>query len=97
MSKYICCPKCGFQYLPGEIFIADYLLGKPKRVIRNKVGEILGYEGLEPELNDTFQCENCGEEFTVNAHLSFNVNEESSTIEQDTLSFIPVDLFNDTY
>ena len=42
MAKYISCPTCHFQYLPGEIFISNYLVGQPKRVIRNKIGEILG-------------------------------------------------------
>ena len=43
MSKFICCPKCNYQYLPGEIFNPKYFLGQPKHIIRNGMGEILGY------------------------------------------------------
>ena len=84
MSKFICCPKCNYQYLPGEIFEPKYFLGQPKHIIRNGMGEILGYEGIMMDPTETFICENCGEEFTVSARLSITVktNEEPTQIEE---------------
>ena len=84
MSKFICCPKCNYQYLPGEIFEPRYFLGQPKHIIRNGMGEILGYEGIVMDPTETFVCENCGEEFIVNARLSITVktNNEPTTVEK---------------
>lgn len=84
MSKFICCPKCNYQYLPGEIFEPRYFLGQPKHIIRNGMGEILGYEGIMMDPTETFICENCGEEFTVSARLSITVktNEEPPQVEE---------------
>ena len=99
MAKYISCPTCHFQYLPGEIFISNYLVGQPKRVIRNKIGEILGYEGVEADCTETFICENCGEEFSITAHITYGVNEEAApedTVNSEFCSiFTPVALFDD--
>lgn len=96
MSKFICCPKCNYQYLPGEIFNPKYFLGQPKRIIRNSIGEILGYEGIVMDPTESFICENCGEEFIINARLSTTVKSvnEIQEIQNDNENAITqVNLF----
>lgn len=86
MYKYIRCPKCRCEYLPGEIFNPDYLLGKPKNTIRNDVGEILGYEGIEPDDTESFTCEKCNTEFKVTAKINFLIDsDEEDKFEQISL------------
>lgn len=88
MSKIIICPHCGMQYLPGEIFYPEEFLGKPKDIVRNTVGEILGYEGIEQNSNETFVCEECKNEFTVEAKISYVVStgETNTPVEIAKLS-----------
>jgi hypothetical protein len=76
MNKFINCPHCNYQYLPGEIFDPKHFLGQPKNVIRNSLGEILGYEGIKMDLEETFVCEHCNKEFEVYAKLSFSIKED---------------------
>lgn len=88
MFKPIRCPHCRCEYLPGEIFQPEYFLGQPKDVIRNRVGEILGYEGIEMDPKETFICSKCDNEFTVTAKIIFNIDdgaEETQEFEQLTL------------
>lgn len=75
MNKFICCPNCNYQYLPGEIFNPNYFLGQPKNIIRNNIGEILGYEGIQMDVNEHFICEHCATEFNVVAKINFCVQE----------------------
>lgn len=82
MSKFICCPKCNYQYLPGEIFNPKYFLGQPKNIIKNSIGEILGYEGIKMDTSETFICENCNHEFTVQAKINFAIQDDSNMDEQ---------------
>ena len=84
MNKFICCPKCNCQYLPGEIYDPKYFLGQPKNIVRNSIGEILGYEGIPMDTDETFVCENCGTEFTVHVKMNFILQgDEDSNKEED--------------
>ena len=86
MYKIIRCPKCNYEYLPGEIFDPRYFLGQPKNIIRNNIGEILGYEGIESDPTETFNCCNCGYDFTVISKINFIFDDNpKDTIEQVTL------------
>ena len=92
MNKFISCPKCNYQYLPGEIFDPKYFLGQPKNIIRNSIGEILGYEGIAMDLTETFTCEHCNEEFEVTAKINFLLKgEEESSQEAPIIK--PLSLF----
>ena len=75
------CPKCGYQYLPGEIFIPNALVGEPKNIVRNTIGEILGYEGTDPELNESYVCDHCNQEFNIVAKLSFSTDSKEGIVE----------------
>lgn len=96
MSKFICCPSCNYQYLPGEIFNPKYFLGQPKNIIRNNIGEILGYEGIEMDTNETFVCEHCGNSFEIQAKISVNIKEpkeESTKVEAEKTPIQQLSLF----
>lgn len=75
------CPKCGYQYLPGEIFIPNSMVGEPKNIVRNNIGEILGYEGTDPELNEKYVCDHCNQEFNIVAKLSFSTDSKEGIVE----------------
>ena len=65
------CPKCECEYLPGEIYMSDYLVGKPRDVERTYDGKIFLYDGIEQNLEESFVCEKCGKPFKVKATMSF--------------------------
>lgn len=77
------CPCCGYEYLPAEIFLPDYILGKPTDIIRTVSGEIDTVQGLSPQLEETFECVRCNRTFKILAHISF----ESKTINDVKKSF----------
>lgn len=71
------CPKCDYEYLPGEIFIPNVLLGQPKEIERTPDGQICMCDGTMPELTEEFICEKCGRPFKVTAKLSFSATYDS--------------------
>ena len=52
------CPKCGYEYLPAEIFFPKSLLGNPKDIIRDDDGSIEFFNGETMNLHEEFECEN---------------------------------------
>lgn len=70
------CPKCGWEYHVSEIFYPYSLTGKASNIVRSEEGKILYMNCEEPELEETFCCENCDHEFTVKAKVTFEVVEE---------------------
>lgn len=78
------CPHCGWEYLPGEIFMPGELIGKPDTVIRDALGKIIytDYkEGEEPTLVEHFECEHCGKPFVAEAVISFKVKKEEEELD----------------
>ena len=72
------CPNCGYEYLGGEIFIPNNLIGQPKNIIRNSLGEILGYEGIEPSDKESYVCDYCNNEFNIVAKVNYIIESETS-------------------
>ncbi len=70
----IVCPHCGQTYLPAEIYTPNSFFGKPKEVFRNPDGTIDFFIGDEPDMTETFTCENCGALLYITANLSFDVS-----------------------
>lgn len=33
--QVIKCPSCGWQYLPGELYVSNAFLGQPKKISRD--------------------------------------------------------------
>ena len=85
MTKIIKCPYCNYEYLPGEIFSPKHFLGQPERVIRTRKGEIVGYEGIEMDTEEYFECLSCGNRLNIVAKVNFYVdNEEQENCEQES-------------
>ena len=76
MYKIIKCPNCGYEYLPGEIFDPKHFLGQPKNIVRNKIGEVLGFEGIDHCPTEEFTCIMCDYQFNVTAKINFVTDEE---------------------
>lgn len=75
-QKLIICPHCGCEYHPSEIFLPNYILGKPQEIQRDSFGKILLYGGIDQDLKEEFICENCDTAFKVTARLDFVVEED---------------------
>lgn len=65
------CPSCGCEYLPGEIYLPNVLIGQPKDVERDCMGTIITYDGNHMELEETYKCDKCSKSFKVKANISF--------------------------
>lgn len=73
--RTIKCPKCGKEYLVGEIYIPDAFVGAPKYVERDSRGQIINYLGTDMDTTEFFTCEDCDTHFKVEASVTFNVEE----------------------
>ena len=54
------CPKCGYEYLASEIFYPQSLLGSGPNPLR---------DGEEPELEEDWECYNCGCNFKAKIEM----------------------------
>ena len=72
MDNDIKCPNCGWEYLPGEIYLPKQFLGQPRDVERSIEGEILNYYGDVQNLKETYRCDHCSKFFDVTANVSFS-------------------------
>lgn len=63
------CPRCGYEYLPSEIFIPKYYFGIPENICRDNDGKIISYEGSSVDLFETYKCDKCNTEFRVVSKL----------------------------
>ena len=93
VNNFITCPNCGFQYLPGEIYDPKHFLGQPKDIVRNNIGEVLGYEGIMMDLEETYTCENCNKEMKISAKVSFSIDVEKVTKNETTPEITKTSLF----
>lgn len=76
------CPKCGWEYLPAEIFYPDQLLGTPSNIVKDEQGKILTYDNDSMNLKETFTCEHCGCIFEITGVVKFD-----TTIKKDEINF----------
>lgn len=93
----ISCPKCGYEYLPVEIFIPDSFFGKPYDILRDDNGKILSVVGNESAIFDEYICDKCNTKFRVRAKVTFatdisktaNFNESYVTdIHKESLTLV---------
>lgn len=94
-TELISCPHCSYEYLPAEIFIPKYLLGKPQDIIRDADGQILEVNGIPMDLTETYTCDKCNNTFNVTMKLSFNTEATKlGNIEEEYVSTLKkADLF----
>ena len=67
----ITCPKCGYEYLPNEIFYPDDVFGDANSIVRDENGKIEIFGGDSFNLDEEFTCEHCGCHFNVVGKVSF--------------------------
>ena len=79
IEKVITCPRCGYQYLPAEIYVPNSFFGSPKYIKRNISGEIQSVSGKEPDYTETYKCDNCNTSFKVLANIEFDVQIDNIT------------------
>lgn len=82
MKKFttIKCPKCGYEYLPAEIFYPNSLLGKPKNIVRDDSGKIIYFDGESMNATEEYTCDKCECTFNVFGRFEF---ESSVNVEHD--------------
>lgn len=73
MKKYyvIKCPKCGWEYLPEDIYVQ--ILGRPKNEVRDENGKILFFDGETMDLHEEYICDHCDCAFMIDMKSSFDV------------------------
>jgi hypothetical protein len=79
-SSLIKCPYCHAEYLPGEIYMPNAIIGQPDEVVRDALGKII-YEDYytverEPELVEHFTCEYCNKPFVIEATVTYKTAAE---------------------
>jgi len=67
------CPSCGAEYIPAEIYYPDKFFGKLYNLIKDENGAILNSDIEKVSLNpsETYICDKCGKEFSVEATVTF--------------------------
>ena len=74
--EIIDCPKCGYEYLPAEIFVPKFYFGIPENIERGEDGKIISYEGTSVDLFEKYICDRCGTEFRVASKLQLTTNDK---------------------
>ena len=69
--RIIKCPTCGYEYLPAEIFMPNEFLGKPKNIVKDSYGKIVGYEGIKMNDTEIYKCDSCNSSFEVVSTVNF--------------------------
>ena len=80
-SAIISCPHCKAEYLPGEIYMPNSIIGQPDEVVKDSFGKII-YEDYytperEPALTESFTCEYCDKPFIIEAVVSYKTMTEA--------------------
>ena len=80
-SAIIRCPHCGAEYLPGEIYMPNAIIGQPDEIVKDSLGRILYEEYYteerEPSLEESFTCDYCGKPFIIEATVTYKTKEEA--------------------
>lgn len=81
------CPNCGCEYLGAEIFYPKYFFGEPYNIVKDEKGAILGYNGTDMDTIETFECEKCGQKFSVEASINFKTEAYSDIFDEEDDDF----------
>ena len=83
------CPVCGCEYLAAEIFDPHSFVGEPKTIVKDENGEILGFDGEDMDVTETYICDKCNTEFQVEASVVFKTS-VTKTVFDDNDEFVAV-------
>lgn len=90
------CPKCGYNYLPGEIYLPEHFLGQPKHIEKEgSTGRIMYYSGIPQDPEEVYTCDKCHTTFLVDTKMSFEteiLDEEAR--KKKTTKLTQIALFN---
>ena len=87
MKDIITCPKCKAQYLLGEIFIPECVIGQPKNIKKDEKGKLEFYSGVHSDNVEYYKCDYCDNTFKVTVDLQTKV--EMNTIKEEYTTKIP--------
>lgn len=80
-TPVIRCPHCGAEYLPGEIYMPNAIIGQPDDIVKDSLGRILyedySTEDREPCMEEHFTCEFCDKPFIIEATVTYKTKEEA--------------------
>ncbi len=82
------CPHCGWEYLPAEIYYPEDFLGNPSNIIKDEKGDVIGFDGEDMNTVETFYCEHCGKQFTVDASITFKTNAVHDIFDEDEDEYV---------
>ena len=94
-QRIIRCPQCGCEYLPAEIYLPNEFLGKPKRIVKDYLGKILGFDGETMNDKETYKCDKCDTTFEVIATTNFITRPVGAATPHYTTKLQKVSLFLD--
>lgn len=82
MARHIirCC-HCGAEYLPAEIYLPNYFLGKPRSIEKDLNGKIINYLGKDMDTVESYYCDYCGKKFNIEANVKFYTNSKSKNFK----------------
>lgn len=79
----VTCPSCGAEYLPAEIFYPNSFFGRPRDIVRGDDGKLLGFNGTDMDLCETYICDVCKKKFTVTATMTFKTTPFTDMFDPD--------------
>ena len=82
------CPHCGWEYLPAEIYYPEDFLGTPQNIIKDENGDVIGFDGEDMNTVETFYCEHCGKQFTVDASITFKTSAVHDVFDEDEEEYV---------
>ena len=77
------CPHCNAEYLPAEIYYPNDFLGKPFNIIKDGDGNILGYNGNDMDTVETYICDKCNKQFSIDASITFKTTSIVDIFDED--------------
>lgn len=81
------CPYCGAEYTLDEIYLAKYITGKSKQLMKDPTGKILLAEfELEPDLTEIFNCDYCHKDFNVDLEIKTTTSSVKEELDFSTES-----------
>lgn len=78
------CPHCGAEFLPGEIFYPDNVIGYSMNIIRDPLNKIIYEEykeGREPFAEEEFWCPFCDKPFIAEVELKFSTRPQEEELD----------------